>query len=73
MLGLCDLNPAPNLLEDLLDAIHGCYLVYAECADLDDDVDPEDEDADGAITERVTVEFLDAVRAEAAQQHDRLT
>ncbi|SEB47796.1 hypothetical protein SAMN04489727_2061 [Amycolatopsis tolypomycina] len=75
MLGLCDLNPAspaPDLLEDLLDAIRGCYLVYAECADLDDDVAPEDEAASDAVTERVTAGFLTTVRAEAAQRRDRL-
>lgn len=58
-------RPAPDLLEDLLAGIHGCWLIYDEYAAdgasvEDDDVDGWDEDAGEADTSA----FLDLVRAE---------
>ncbi|WP_233620717.1 hypothetical protein [Amycolatopsis sp. WAC 01416] len=69
------LRPAHDLLEDLLDGIHGCRLLYHEYAEHDDD-DETDEDIDEAesdeLTERLDTEFDAAVRAEAEAKQDRL-
>ncbi|GHH57935.1 hypothetical protein [Lentzea cavernae] len=61
-------RPAQDLLEDLLDGIRGCWLLYRSHAELGDDVDLDDEAADEEIDE----EFFAAVRAEAEAKHDRL-
>ncbi|MBB5958651.1 hypothetical protein FHS29_005259 [Saccharothrix tamanrassetensis] len=76
------MRPARDLLEDLLDGIRGCWLLYREHAgfdseDLDDFGDGEeaDEQADEHGAEQADEadeEFFDAVRAEAAAHHDRL-
>jgi hypothetical protein len=52
------MRPAHDLLEDLLDGIRGCWLIYRESAETE-------EGADGP--------FADAVRAEANENQDRLT
>ncbi|MEV0768631.1 hypothetical protein [Nocardia salmonicida] len=67
-------RPAHDLLEDLLDGIRGCLLVYGEHADYETDEafdDPSDE-ASEALRERIDAEFFDAVRAEAAANRMRL-
>lgn len=52
------MRPAHDLLEDLLDGIRGCRLIYQESAESDEDADDS---------------FADAVRAEADENQDRLT
>lgn len=64
-------RPAQDLLEDLLDGIRGCWLLYREHADYDDDMDDDGVDADSA-EEDVDEEFFEAVRAEAEAERDRL-
>ncbi|MDX2970035.1 hypothetical protein [Kribbella solani] len=59
-------RPAQDLLEDLLDGIRGCRLLYSECADYTD-ADPE-----GDEEQAVDNEFLDALRDEAATYQDRI-
>ena len=61
-------RPAQDLLEDLLDGIRGCWLLYRSHAELGDDVDLDDEAADEEIDE----EFFAAVRAEAEAKRERL-
>ncbi|MEU3642905.1 hypothetical protein AB0E59_05920 [Lentzea sp. NPDC034063] len=61
-------RPSLDLLEDLLDGIRGCWLLYRSHAELGDEVDPDDEAADEEIDE----EFFAAVRAEADAKRDRL-
>jgi hypothetical protein len=62
-------RPAQDLLEDLLDGIRGCFLLYCEYADLDDDsLDDESDTADDAQAE----EFFDIARAEAEANQHRL-
>ena len=39
-------RPARDLLEHLLDGIASCHLIYAECAEDDDDLDEEDDFGD---------------------------
>lgn len=51
-------RPAHDLLEDLLDGIRGCWLIYQECAEASDETDDS---------------FIDAIRAEAKRNRDRLT
>lgn len=63
-------RPSRDLLEDLLDGIRGCHLLYRECADYADDgpedgIDADEEDA-------VDNEFLDALREEASSHQDRI-
>jgi hypothetical protein len=78
-------RPAPDLLEDLLAGIHGCWLVYEEYAQPEDTTEPSDaadsdwpdnDERDDAYYEaqhaRLRAEFADAVRAVAEQDHDRL-
>lgn len=67
------IRPAQDLLEDLLDGIHGCWLLYRGSADfgngdLDADFDSVDEEVDD---DAVDEEFFEAVRAEAATNRDR--
>jgi hypothetical protein len=71
-------RPALDLLEDLLTGIHGCWLIYQEYAEdpgsSDEQVDNE-ETADAyyeARHEELLAAFIEAVRAEAAERHDRL-
>ena len=70
-------RPAQDLLEDLLDGIRGCWLLYREYADYGEDVDDDDDDDDdGSVDEQaeeqVDEEFFRAVRDEAAANHERL-
>jgi len=59
-------RPAPDLLEDLLDGLRGCWLLYRAHTDLDDDLD------DDAAEDQVDQEFFDALRAQAELGRDRL-
>lgn len=69
-------RPARDLLEDLLDGLRGCWLVYLANVDTsDDEVDDDDEqdEDDGGIDEdELSEEFFEAVRAEAAANKARL-
>lgn len=70
------LRPAHDLLEDLLDGIRGCWLLYRECADYGDDDLEDFEVDDGEGNEDVggyiDTEFFEAVRTEATENEDRL-
>jgi hypothetical protein len=78
-------RPAPDLLEDLLAGIHGCWLVYEEYAPPEgtnepagatDGNWPDNDERDDAYYqaqhERLRTEFADAVRATADHNHSRL-
>lgn len=77
-------RPALDLLEDLLSGIHGCWLIYQEYAQppgsSDDQGDAGDEVGDKepddayyeAQYEDLMAAFIEAVRAEAAERHERL-
>jgi hypothetical protein len=71
-------RPALDLLEDLLTGIHGCWLIYQEYAEdpgsSDEQVDNEETDDAyyEARHEELLAGFIEAVRAEAAERHDRL-
>jgi hypothetical protein len=68
-------RPAQDLLEDLIEGIRGCLLLYRDCDDYESDSDSDsiacqsegefEPDID-AIVERIDTEFFEAVRAEAA-------
>jgi hypothetical protein len=60
------LRPARDMLEDLLAGIHGCWLVYREYADLNDDLSDDETGAD------VETAFRDEVRAHASADRHRL-
>lgn len=62
-------RPARDLLEDLLSGIRGCWLLHQEYADIDEA--DTDEDLDDAM-EASTATFIEAVRAEARDNRDRL-
>jgi hypothetical protein len=80
-------RPALDLLEDVLSGIHGCWLIFQEYAeppgsgesgdededdnDWDDDEEPDDAHYE-AQREELMAEFIEAVRAAAAEDHDRL-
>jgi hypothetical protein len=74
-------RPALDLLEDLLSGIHGCWLIFQEYAEplssgeLGDN-GAEDEQHDDAYYEsqraELMAEFIVAMRAAAAEDHDRL-
>lgn len=71
-------RPAQDLLEDLLNGIRGCWLLYRECADYgDDDLDDEDftddESADGQADEQIDEHFFEEVRIEAEVNRERLS
>lgn len=70
-------RPARDLLEDLLTGIHGCWLIHDEYAEPLPDEDAEDtEEPDDEAAERhqhhSRAQFAAAVRAVAAENHDRL-
>lgn len=79
-------RPALDLLEDLLSGIHGCWLIFQEYAeplssgelgDAEEEGDgAEDEQHDDAYYEsqrsELMAEFIVAMRASAAEDHDRL-
>jgi hypothetical protein len=69
-------RPARDLLEDLLSAIHGCFLLYREARAIDD-TDHSDPDVElseeqlqaAAIRDRAA--FITAVRARVAECQDQ--
>ena len=77
-------RPALDLLEDLLSGIHGCWLIDQEYVEppgsSDEQRDAEDGEGDEepddahyeARYEELMAAFIEAVRAEAAEWHDRL-
>jgi hypothetical protein len=69
-------RPAPDMLEDLVTGIHGCYLIWDECAPGDDNEGDADEEGTGAaITarqERRQAEFAGAVRTVARAERSRI-
>jgi hypothetical protein len=73
-------RPARDLLEDLLYGIRGCWLIYQEYAyssvTLDEDAgefaDPAEDDVDNDEYELIMASFTEAVRAEAAENRERL-
>lgn len=68
-------RPAQDLLEDLLDGVRGCRLLYGEYAEMPD-ADELGDEADDERYERRDAEleaaFLNSVRAEAAANRHRL-
>jgi hypothetical protein len=58
-------RPAQDLLEDLLDGIRGCWLLYRAYADYDD---LDDEESGNRVDE----EFFEALREQAEDERDRL-
>ncbi|MEU8138533.1 hypothetical protein [Streptodolium elevatio] len=75
-------RPAPDLLEDLLEGIRACWLIYSEHAEFDDDTDwadlasdvgtDEGQDADDA-DDLLAREFIEAVRSAATESQERLS
>jgi hypothetical protein len=69
-------RPARDLLEDLLSAIRGCFLLYREEQAIDD-TDHSDPDAElneeqlQAVAIRDRAAFISAVRARVAERQDR--
>jgi hypothetical protein len=72
-------RPAPDLLEDLLTGIRGCWLVYREYADQsadegvdgDSEADERTEEAARLIDERIIADFADRVRVVAQKNPDQ--
>ncbi|CAM5709403.1 hypothetical protein BOQ63_015285 [Streptomyces viridifaciens] len=66
-------RPAPDLLEDLLAGIHGCWLLHEEYDEPDNDEDEgwDDEHVE-AHQDRSHGHFAQLVREAAATHHDRL-
>lgn len=58
------MRPAHDLLEDLLEGIRGCQLLYRESADY---IDDDSEDGDDSVD----AEFLDALRERASFNQGR--
>jgi hypothetical protein len=82
-------RPAPDLLEDLVSGIYGCWLIYQEyteppgssdeqgdVGEEKDDNSDNDEELDNAYYEaqhaKLMAAFIKAVRAQAAERHERL-
>lgn len=78
-------RPSLDLLEDLLYGIHGGWLIFEECAEPSGSGEPDDSEDDGwleddehddayheAQQEQSRADFTEAVRALAAEDHDRL-
>ncbi|MGC0319340.1 hypothetical protein [Kitasatospora acidiphila] len=68
-------RPARDLLEDLLTAINGCWLLheeYAEDEDRDDDEDEPDDETAERHQHHSRAQFAALVRAIAAANRDRL-
>ncbi|WP_030171761.1 hypothetical protein [Spirillospora albida] len=63
-------RPAQDLLEDLLSGIYACWLIFSEDAD---DEGIGDDDYHDALRRRKRDAFMDAVRAEADLNSDRLS
>lgn len=66
-------RPAQDLLEDLLDGIRGCWLLYRAEADDEDDENLDGGSDDDERDERLDQRFFDAVRASALANGQRLT
>lgn len=67
-------RPSQDLLEDLLDGIHGCWLLYREHADFGDEgLDEDDENFDDQADEQIDEDFFEAVRTKAATNRERLS
>ncbi|MFB8203133.1 hypothetical protein [Kitasatospora purpeofusca] len=64
-------RPAPDLLEDLLTGIHGCWLLHEEYDELDDE-NRNDAERTGQPHDRNRSHFAQLVREAAATHHDRL-
>ncbi|MFJ7244395.1 hypothetical protein ACIQWA_07060 [Kitasatospora sp. NPDC098652] len=71
-------RPAPDLLEDLLAGIHGCWLLHEEYDRLDDeddfgdDEDRDDDEQAGQQQDRSRSDFAHLVREVAAAHRNRL-
>ncbi|MFJ2805090.1 hypothetical protein [Kitasatospora sp. NPDC087271] len=71
-------RPAPDLLEDLLAGIHGCWLLHEEYEELDneddfgDEEDWDDDEQAGQQQDRSRGDFARLVREAAATHRDRL-
>jgi hypothetical protein len=72
-------RPARDLLEDLLSGIHGCWLLYSECDDFEDDAQSGTDDGEEwsdaqaeAHDRRCRERFADLVRDKANDHPDRL-
>ncbi|MFF3005439.1 hypothetical protein ACFVTF_21800 [Kitasatospora sp. NPDC057940] len=68
-------RPAPDLLEDLLAGIHGCWLLHEEYDELDDEDGFGDDGQDDEHTGQAGIDrrrFAHLVREAAAAHHDRL-
>ncbi|MFD4395572.1 hypothetical protein [Kitasatospora sp. NPDC058397] len=71
-------RPAPDLLEDLLAGIHGCWLFHDEYDELDDeddfgdDKDWDDDEQAGQQQDRSRSDFAQLVREAAAAHRNRL-
>lgn len=71
------LRPAPDLLEDLLSGIYGCWLIYRDYVEVPErDDDLADDLADDLVAAQASaaarVEFIEAVREEAELNRDRV-
>jgi hypothetical protein len=64
-------RPARDLLEDLLDGIRGCWLLYRDYAEVDAD-NGDGGTGDDAEDDAVDREFIEAVRVVADRNRDRL-
>lgn len=62
------LRPAPDLLEDLLDGIHGCWILYRENVDEEEEQASEEHDLFRADQDS----FLASVRRQALSTRDRI-
>ncbi|MFI9367016.1 hypothetical protein ACIG5E_39195 [Kitasatospora sp. NPDC053057] len=65
-------RPAPDLLEDLLAGIHGCWLLHEEYDEPDNDQENWDDEHAEAHQDRSRGHFARLVREAAATRHDRL-
>lgn len=59
-------RPARDMVEDLLAGIRGCWRVYREYADVNDDL------SDDELGDEVETVFRDEVRARACADRHRL-
>ncbi|WP_228688156.1 hypothetical protein [Amycolatopsis keratiniphila] len=66
------LRPAHDLLEDLLDGIHGCRLLFHEYSESDDTESDFDENGTDDLGGRLDDAFESAVRTRAEEGRDRL-
>jgi hypothetical protein len=67
-------RPAPDMLEDLVTGIHGCFLIWSEHAP-EEESDADEEETEEEMTaqhERRRAEFADAVRGVARAKRRRI-